>query len=81
MRFGYSKEQVLVAFTEVSKSSQKKEISSLWPAVLCHLREDQVYGLLSESQSVVEISHPASITLTNPNVYILMDDTQCFTLI
>ncbi|XP_040992657.1 crossover junction endonuclease MUS81 isoform X2 [Juglans microcarpa x Juglans regia] len=44
MRMGYSKDQVLSAFSEVSKSSQKKEISSLWPAVLCHLREDQVYG-------------------------------------
>ncbi|KAG2671749.1 hypothetical protein I3760_13G010000 [Carya illinoinensis] len=44
MRMGYSKDQVLSAFTEVSKSSQTKEISSLWPAVLCRLREDQVYG-------------------------------------
>ncbi|XVE99858.1 hypothetical protein REPUB_Repub03eG0237700 [Reevesia pubescens] len=43
-RMGYSKEQVLCAFAEVSETSKNKEISSLWPAVLCHLREDQVYG-------------------------------------
>ncbi|TYH89937.1 hypothetical protein ES332_A13G015900v1 [Gossypium tomentosum] len=43
-RMGYSKEQVLSAFAEVSETSKNKEISSLWPAVLCRLREDQVYG-------------------------------------
>ncbi|XP_022743044.1 crossover junction endonuclease MUS81 isoform X2 [Durio zibethinus] len=43
-RMGYSKEQVLRAFAEVSETSKNKEISSLWPAVLCRLREDQVYG-------------------------------------
>ncbi|XVE90775.1 hypothetical protein DITRI_Ditri20bG0104100 [Diplodiscus trichospermus] len=43
-RMGYSKEQVLCAFTEVSETSNNKEISSLWPSVLCRLREDQVYG-------------------------------------
>ncbi|KAE8679344.1 crossover junction endonuclease MUS81-like isoform X2 [Hibiscus syriacus] len=43
-RMGYSKEQVLSAFVEVSETSKKKEISSLLPAVLCRLREDQVYG-------------------------------------
>ncbi|TYH32805.1 hypothetical protein ES332_D13G015400v1 [Gossypium tomentosum] len=43
-RMGYSKEQVLSVFAEVSETSKNKEISSLWPAVLCRLREDQVYG-------------------------------------
>ncbi|XWS56803.1 hypothetical protein CRYUN_Cryun09bG0117000 [Craigia yunnanensis] len=43
-RMGYSKEQVLCAFAEISETSRNKEISSLWPAVLCRLREDQVYG-------------------------------------
>ncbi|XP_052482129.1 crossover junction endonuclease MUS81 isoform X2 [Gossypium raimondii] len=43
-RMGYLKEQVLSAFAEVSETSKNKEISSLWPAVLCRLREDQVYG-------------------------------------
>ncbi|EEF49613.1 endonuclease, putative [Ricinus communis] len=51
LRMGYSKVQVLHAFTEVSETSWNKEISSLWPAVLCRLREDQVYGLHSELQS------------------------------
>lgn len=50
---GYSKEQILCAFTEVSETSQNKEISSLWPAVLCHLREEQVYGLPLESHKTL----------------------------
>ncbi|KAL4600798.1 hypothetical protein ACB092_11G225500 [Castanea dentata] len=66
MRMGYSKEQVLAAFAEVSESSQK-EISSLWPAVLCRLREDQVYGLHSGSQSVRENCHAMSNAYTNSN--------------
>nr|XP_023918887.1 crossover junction endonuclease MUS81 isoform X1 [Quercus suber]POF02364.1 crossover junction endonuclease mus81 [Quercus suber] len=66
MRMGYSKEQVLAAFAEVSESSQK-EISSLWPAVLCCLREDQVYGLHSGSQSVREDCHAMSNAYTNSN--------------
>nr|POE81103.1 crossover junction endonuclease mus81 [Quercus suber] len=65
-RMGYSKEQVLAAFAEVSESSQK-EISSLWPAVLCCLREDQVYGLHSGSQSVREDCHAMSNAYTNSN--------------
>ncbi|KDP40494.1 hypothetical protein JCGZ_24493 [Jatropha curcas] len=52
MRLGYSKEQVLNAFAEVSETSQNKEISSLWPAALCRLREDQVYGLHSDPQNL-----------------------------
>ncbi|GKU92226.1 hypothetical protein SLEP1_g5983 [Rubroshorea leprosula] len=44
MPMGYSKEQVLHAFSEVSETSQDREFSSLWPAVMCHLREDRVYG-------------------------------------
>ncbi|KAK8620868.1 hypothetical protein V6N13_067329 [Hibiscus sabdariffa] len=43
-RMGYSNEQVLSAFDEVSATSKNKDISSLLPAVLCRLREDQVYG-------------------------------------
>lgn len=41
---GYAKEQVLRAVAEVSKTSNGRDISTLWPAILCHLREDQVYG-------------------------------------
>ncbi|XP_052172060.1 crossover junction endonuclease MUS81 isoform X2 [Diospyros lotus] len=44
-RMGYSKDQILCAFAEVSETSQNKEISSPWLAVLCRLREEQVYGL------------------------------------
>lgn len=51
---GYSKEQVLRIFTEVCESSQNKAVSSLWPTILCRLREDQIYGLNSEPQSLRE---------------------------
>lgn len=47
---GYSKEQVVRAFDDVSRSHPNKDISSLWPAVLCHLREEQVYGSQPEAQ-------------------------------
>ncbi|KAF7138818.1 hypothetical protein RHSIM_Rhsim07G0062200 [Rhododendron simsii] len=50
LRMGYTKEQTLCAFAEVSETSQNKEIASLWPEVLCHLREEQVYNLPLESQ-------------------------------
>ena len=48
---GYTREEVLRAFTEVAETSEKREITSLWPAVLCCLRENQVYGFHSESQA------------------------------
>lgn len=47
---GYSKEQIISAFEDVSRSHPNKDISSLWPAVLCHLREEQVYGSQPKSQ-------------------------------
>lgn len=49
LRIGYTKEETLCAFTEVSETSQNKDISSLWPEVLCHLREEKVYNLPLES--------------------------------
>lgn len=59
---GYSKEQVLHAFNEEHKTSPHKEISSLWPAVLCRLREDQVYGLHPNPQNLREDCHVALTT-------------------
>lgn len=50
---GYSKEHITSAFTEVSRSHPNKDVSSLWPAVLCHLREEQVYGAQPESQGIL----------------------------
>lgn len=47
MGMGFSKEQITLAFSKVSETSQGKDISSLWPTVLCQLREDQVYGLFA----------------------------------
>lgn len=52
MPMGYSKEQIVQAFTEVSESSLGKEMSSLWPSVLCRLREEEVYGLHWKSQTL-----------------------------
>ncbi|KAL3348367.1 hypothetical protein AABB24_021831 [Solanum stoloniferum] len=44
VQMGFSKEQVIQAYSEVLETSQSKDISLLWPSVLCRLREDQVYG-------------------------------------
>ena len=64
MRMGYSKEKVVLAFSEVSETSQYKEISSLWPAVLCHLREDLIYGVHSEPQTLTEDFRSTSTACT-----------------
>lgn len=47
---GYTKDQILKAFVEVSKSSPNEDLSSLWPAVLCYLREVQIYCFISSLQ-------------------------------
>lgn len=73
MRIGYSKEQVLHAFTEVSETSQNKEILLLWPAVLCRLREDQVYDLQSEPQTLRKDCQVKSTTFTNGNKLTLLN--------
>ena len=44
MHMSYSKHQVLDSFKEVSDDNTNKDISSLWPAVLCHLHKDLVYS-------------------------------------
>ncbi|KAK7401305.1 hypothetical protein VNO78_12679 [Psophocarpus tetragonolobus] len=49
-QMGYSKEHIIGAFTDVSRSHPNKDVSSLWPAVLCHLRDEQVYSSQPESQ-------------------------------
>ncbi|CAK8564965.1 unnamed protein product [Lathyrus sativus] len=54
---GYSKEQVISAFENESISHPNKDVSSLWPAVLCHLREEQVYGSQPESQIMMSASN------------------------
>ncbi|KAK6928839.1 ERCC4 domain [Dillenia turbinata] len=62
LKMGYSAEQILRAVVEVSKSHQNKDISSLWPAVLCCLRENQIYGLNSRSQTTLRQEHHATPT-------------------
>ncbi|CAI8596066.1 unnamed protein product [Vicia faba] len=61
---GYSKEQVISAFEHESSSHPNKDVSSLWPAVLCHLREEQVYG----SQPEPQIMTSASNVVNGPRV-------------
>ncbi|KAK9912942.1 hypothetical protein M0R45_036774 [Rubus argutus] len=69
-RMGYSKEQIIRVFREVLETSHDKEISSLWPSVLCRLREDEVYGLHSNSQSSRENlrATPSTYTLANCDI-------------
>ncbi|XP_048330077.2 crossover junction endonuclease MUS81 isoform X2 [Ziziphus jujuba] len=62
MRMGYPRERILQAFSEIADPS-KRNISSLWPSVLCRLREDEVYGCHSKSQSAREDFHTTSTTL------------------
>ncbi|KAK3001824.1 hypothetical protein RJ639_022453 [Escallonia herrerae] len=74
VRMGYSKEQILCAFAEVSETSGNKEMSSLWPAVMCRLREEQVYGLPLESPNIIREDHLASSTSYLPTSYLSRDD-------
>ncbi|PRQ48797.1 hypothetical protein RchiOBHm_Chr2g0114761 [Rosa chinensis] len=64
---GYSEEQMNRAISEVLETSHNKEISSLWPSVLCLLREDEVYGFHMKSQSIRGIlrATPSTHTLVN----------------
>lgn len=57
---GYPKERILRAFSEVSKTSHSEDTYSLWLSILCHLREDEVYDLCSESETVREECHTIS---------------------
>ncbi|OIT34672.1 PREDICTED: crossover junction endonuclease MUS81 isoform X1 [Nicotiana attenuata] len=50
VRMGFSKEQVIRAYSEVLETSKSKDISLIWPSVLCRLREDQVYGQVGTSR-------------------------------
>lgn len=70
---GYSKEHILIAYSDVSKSMPNKEIPSLWPAVLCRLRENEVYGLHSESQNILREEPPALSNIYKPKDGMLVD--------
>ncbi|CAH1446394.1 unnamed protein product [Lactuca virosa] len=67
VRMGYSKEQVIHAFSEVSKKSPNEEPSSLWLSVLCCLREVEVYS--SPLTNVPKVKHhhhhPSSSSFTH----------------
>jgi len=49
--FGYSKEQVVAAFREVSDGSGDKDPSTLWLSVMCHLRQAEVYNSCPDSRN------------------------------
>lgn len=50
IQMGFSKEQVIQAYSEVLETSPNKDILLLWPSVLCRLREDQVYGQVGSNR-------------------------------
>ncbi|XP_024028051.1 crossover junction endonuclease MUS81 isoform X1 [Morus notabilis] len=49
VKMGYSKDRILQACCEVSKTSGTKDTGSSWLSILCHLREDEVYGSGSQT--------------------------------
>ncbi|EOA18625.1 hypothetical protein CARUB_v10007199mg [Capsella rubella] len=54
--FGYSKEQVVAAFREVSDGTGDNDPSTLWLSVMCHLRQAEVYSSFSDSQNRRKLS-------------------------
>uniref|UniRef100_A0A7N0VDP7 Crossover junction endonuclease MUS81 n=1 Tax=Kalanchoe fedtschenkoi TaxID=63787 RepID=A0A7N0VDP7_KALFE len=74
-RLGYSKEEVVHAFVDVAKTSVSKDVASLWPAVLCHLREAEVYGRLDSRKENTKADCGPAARLTSPS-----DPLSSFTL-
>lgn len=54
---GFSEQQILRAFAEVSETSPSREMSAIWPTVLCRLREDEVYGLILSLKTLPTDDH------------------------
>lgn len=57
---GYSEEQIHVAFAKVSETSRNKESSSLWFAILFHLRLDRVESMHPDSDQIPAKGCPAT---------------------
>lgn len=69
---GYSEEQIHIAFAKVSETSRNKESSSLWFAILFHLRLDRVESIHSDSYHFAGKECPAtSRTYTSADVGML----------
>ncbi|PON74374.1 DNA repair protein [Parasponia andersonii] len=64
-QMGYPKERILQAFSEILETSHNEDTYSPWLSVLCRLREDEVYGLHSESQTAREEGHKITSYDTN----------------
>ncbi|PIN23483.1 Endonuclease MUS81 [Handroanthus impetiginosus] len=65
VNMGFSRQQIIRAFSEVMETSQRKEISSLWPTVLCRLREDEIYGSTSVPKSITDDLYAAPSSYQN----------------
>ncbi|XP_010547335.1 PREDICTED: crossover junction endonuclease MUS81 isoform X2 [Tarenaya hassleriana] len=72
-RIGYSKEQVIAAFRDVSYTSPDEDASSLWLSVMCHLRETEVYNSHSEPKNKRKDSGISSGAQTCPVVVSELD--------
>ncbi|EYU42967.1 hypothetical protein MIMGU_mgv1a003030mg [Erythranthe guttata] len=68
VKMGFSRQQSIRAVSEVMETSKGKDISSLWPTVLCRLREDEIYGSTSAPISITDdhIAAPQSKPNTLP---------------
>ncbi|KAL8028622.1 hypothetical protein ABFX02_14G173300 [Erythranthe guttata] len=66
VNMGFSRQQSIRAVSEVMETSKGKDISSLWPTVLCRLREDEIYGSTSAPISITDdhIAAPRSFQHT-----------------
>ncbi|CAI9765011.1 unnamed protein product [Fraxinus pennsylvanica] len=65
VRMGFSEQQIFRAFAEVSEISRSKEMSSIWPTVLCRLREDEVYGQVCLSARENRLMNASPIVASN----------------
>ncbi|KAL2461161.1 Crossover junction endonuclease MUS81 [Abeliophyllum distichum] len=76
---GFPEQQIVHAFAEVSETSQNKEMSAVWPTVLCRLREDEVYGQVGLSASENTLMNAApSVSSNSQNLAVLRDPGKGF---
>lgn len=56
---GFTEQDILRALSEAAEESPGKELTSLWPTVLCILRRGEVYGSSSLPTTTKIDQHPA----------------------
>ncbi|CAA2953577.1 crossover junction endonuclease MUS81 [Olea europaea subsp. europaea] len=74
VRMGFSEQQILRAFAEVSETSPSREMSAIWPTVLCRLREDEVYGQVSHSARENRLMNASPIVASNNQKFSVLPD-------